>query len=72
MGSDSSKQEEGRSDGNILSGLKISANLPETVQKSVIGIVQHLQTSNISNITSFFETKLACLPKESHRNRAVC
>ena len=72
MGSDSSKQEEGSKGGYILSGFKISANLPESVQKSVSGIVQHLQTSNFNSITSFFDSKLACLPKETSKNRAVC
>lgn len=71
MGSESSKQEEGHS-GNILSGLKISANLPEGVQKSVSSIVQHLQASNFNSITSFFDSKLTSLPKESHTSRAVC
>ena len=72
MGSESSKQEEGLRGGNILSGLKISANLPESVQKSASGNVQHLQASNFNSITAFFDSKLACLPAENHKNRAVC
>lgn len=72
MGSESSKQETGSNGENILSGLKFSANLPESVHKSVSSIVQHLQASNFNSITAFFDSRLVCLPKESHNNRAVC